>query len=78
MRAAHRTLSGEDIYNGATQPSSPTHALTLSLAYFPDAGWSAEAAIDAVRTAATILSQCGIVVSALELYRLAGAERYRY
>ena len=77
-RVARQTLSGEDLYHGAAQPRAPTHALRLSLAYFPDAGWSAEAVMDAARTAATILGQCGIIVSALELNQLAGTERYRY
>ena len=78
VRFAHQTLAREAIYIGASQPRAPTHALTLSLAYFPAAGWSAAAAIDAVRTAAAILGQCGIVISALELYQLAGADRYQY
>lgn len=78
VRIGHQTLSADDIYHGVARPRAPTHALRLSLAFFPDAGWSADAAIDAARTAAMILGQCGIIISAVELNRLAGAERYRY
>lgn len=78
MRIGHQTLSTDDIYHGVARPRAPTHALRLSLAFFPDAGWSADAAIDAARTAAMIPGQCGIIISAVELDRLAGAERYRY
>lgn len=78
VRTGHQTLSGADIYRDGAQPRAPTHALRLSLAYFPEAGWSAEAAVNAARTAAAILGQCGIVISALELNRLDGAKRYHY
>ena len=78
VRTGHQTLSGADIYRNDAPPRAPTHALRLSLAYFPDAGWSAEATINAARAAAAILGQCGIIISALELNRLAGARRYRY
>lgn len=78
VRIGHQALSAADIYRNDAPPRAPTHALRLSIAYFPDAGWSAEATTGAARTAAAILGQCGIIISALELNRLAGAERYRY
>jgi hypothetical protein len=78
MHTRHATLSAADIYQDAVRPATPTHTLRLALAYFPDAGWSAEAIIDAARTAAAVLGQCEVVFSALELHRLEGNARYHY
>lgn len=58
MRAGQRTLSPAEIYHAPTRLPPPTHALRLTLAYFPDAGWSLEPITDAARSAAVILGQC--------------------
>jgi hypothetical protein len=78
VHTRHETLSAAAIYQEVMQPATPTHALRLALAYFPEAGWSAAAIIDAARTAAAVLGQCAVVVSALELHRLEGDARYHY
>lgn len=78
MRTDHQTVSATDIYPGTTPRSAPTHAIRLTLAYFPDAGWSPETVIDAARVAAAVLGQCQVVFSALELHRLEGSACYHY
>lgn len=78
MRTAHRTVSTAEIYQEIVRPPEPTHALRLALAYFPDAGWSSDAVLDAARAAAVILGQCQIVFSAVDLHRLEGNARYHY
>jgi hypothetical protein len=77
-RAGHETVATANIYRDAIRPDMPTHTLKLVLAYFPGNGWTPETMIGAARSAATILGQCGILFSALELYRLAGSARYHY
>lgn len=78
VRAGHETVSTADIYRDATPPGMPTRTLKLVFAYFPGTGWTSAAMIGAARTAATILGQCEILFSALELYRLEGSTRYYY
>lgn len=77
-RAGHETVSTANIYRDAIRPDMPTHTLKLVLAYFPGTGWTPETMIGATRRAATVLGQCGILFSALELYRLEGSAHYHY
>ena len=77
-RATHETVSAANIYRDAIRPDMATHTLKLALAYFPGTGWTRETMIGAARSAATVLGQCGILFSALELYGLEGNARYHY
>ncbi len=72
------TVSTTKIYRDATRPDMPTHTLKLALAYFAGTGRAPESMIAATRSAATILGQCGVLFSALELYRLEDSARYHY
>ena len=76
--AATLTLASPDFYVGMAQPEAPSHALALALAYFPAAGWTPQLIVDTARTAARLLAQCGVLVSALEVHRIEGGPRYAY
>jgi len=56
--------------------ASPTHALAVTLAYFAEA-WPVEVITPAVREAARILGQCGVVIAHAELARLRAPDPYR-
>jgi hypothetical protein len=75
---ARKVLLEKEIYGDAAPPRSPTHALRLTVAYFPQAGWSVEMAAAAASTAAGILGQCGVVITRLEINRLEGDRRFQF
>jgi hypothetical protein len=56
--------------------ASPTHSLTLTLAYQEGGGWAAEAIHAAVRQSAQILAQCGVALSKVELVRIDAPARF--
>ncbi|MCI3952436.1 MAG: hypothetical protein K0R53_1934, partial [Burkholderiales bacterium] len=72
------TVTSADIYERIVRPPAPSHALTLSLAYFGAAGWSAPPIIEYARSVAEILGQCAVLVSSLELHRIEGGAHYQY
>ena len=60
------------------QPLPPqTHALSLTVAYFPAAGWQRETVIAAARKGSAILAQCGVRLTALELVALDGTRFFQ-
>ncbi len=55
---------------------SPTHSLSLTLAYQEGGGWAEETIHGAVRQSAQILAQCGVALSKVELVRIEAPTRF--
>jgi hypothetical protein len=70
--------SGDALYRAAPAPRAPTHALALTFVFFSDGGWAREQLHEAAASAASVLAQCGIVVSAVEFAELRAPRRLQY
>lgn len=55
---------------------SPSHHLSLTLAYLEGDGWAPEAILAALRESAQILVQCGVALARAELVRIDAPARY--
>lgn len=56
---------------------SPSHHLSLTLAYLAGGGWAPEAILPAVRESAQILGQCGVALAKVELVLIDAPVRFR-
>jgi len=70
-------IEAKQLYRDATLPRAPTHALRLTFAYFPAAGWGASGLVTAARATAAILGQCRLRIETLELVALEGEARFQ-
>ncbi len=57
-------------------PSSITHRLNLNVVHLEASGWEAERALDALRQATTIFSQCDIGIAGVEWVSLSTPPRF--
>ena len=57
--------------------ASPSHHLTLTLAYLEGGGWEPEAIRSAVLQSARILAQCGVALTKVEMVRIDAPVRFR-
>ena len=69
------TLIAEEIAGPA---AASDLRLALTLVYFESGAWSPDAALDATRGAATLLKQCGVTVTRLELIRVEAPPKYQF
>lgn len=79
ITVAERTsLTADQIFPHDPVRYSATHHLTLTLVYFTGSNWSRTAIVEAVRHAAEILEQCGLILRQIELVRVDAPTRYHY
>ncbi len=71
-------VSAAHLYGPAAPPRAATHELKLTLVYFSDSGWPREAILEATRSAAVILGQCGVALQEAQLVLIKAPERYQY
>ncbi|MBM3359297.1 MAG: hypothetical protein FJY54_16420 [Betaproteobacteria bacterium] len=77
-RVGSTRWSSDTLYRGAPAPRAPTHGLALTFAFFTDGGWTREQLHEAAASAAGVLAQCGVVVSAVEVAELRAPRRLQY
>lgn len=69
------TLEAEQIA-GAAAPSE--NRLALTLVYFNAGAWSLDTALDATRSAARLLKQCGVATTRLEIVHVDAPQKYQF
>jgi hypothetical protein len=68
-------LTGPQLIESSQALPGGTYDLTLTIAYFPEAGWRQDTVVAATRRGAAILAPCAIRLAALEIVALEG-DRY--
>ena len=76
--AERHSLAADSIYPRVPALNTTTHQLKLTLVYFTDGGWPRDTLVGATREVATILEQCGVRLSNVELVRVEAPRRYQY
>ena len=77
QEAGSYPLGAAEIYSSGSS-ATPTHQLVPALVFFTGTGWRKENIVDAVKTAAEILGQCGIEIPSARLHLLDAPDKFKY